>query len=329
MSTLRFGVRAKRVKNTAKVNVGGDSLAAAKATLAAARAERREAIAAREDARRSAHAASLAVAAKEEEVAALRFELGRARESLLAYEADDDARRVAEDLADMLRFVSRYCPDAMESDVDPAELVRFVVMFVGRPAYIKTPYLRAKLVEVVSQYSPDISGGRRSRFFDAVLTAPYSVASFAPALMQYYVDIEAVDFYSRINFRYSAQLVLKSLWKDQRSRAGFVQAAAGPVSALAARAARLDLDAQHLANCLWACAASRAARWTALQRELRADAAAAAARSHRALASPPPIRSSSAAAAQRSSRRDGPAGTGSTGRLAPPSGAAARSQASR
>lgn len=47
--------------------------------------------------------------------------------------------------------------------------------------------------------------------------------------MQYYVNIEAVDFYWRINFRYSAQLVLKNLWKDKRSRAGFVQAATGPV----------------------------------------------------------------------------------------------------
>ncbi|KAH8092272.1 hypothetical protein JL720_5240 [Aureococcus anophagefferens] len=76
----------------------------------AAWAERAEALAAREAADRVAHAAKLEAAKAEDAAAALRFELGRATERLLAYEAEEEERHAAAELADFERSLA--CSDA-------------------------------------------------------------------------------------------------------------------------------------------------------------------------------------------------------------------------
>ncbi len=48
-----------------------------------------------------------------------------------------------------------------------------------------------------------------SRFFDVLQSDAAVVAQLAPAIMRFYVDAEAGDFFARLSMRNHAQLVLK------------------------------------------------------------------------------------------------------------------------
>ena len=95
VSTLRFGVRAKRVRNAAKVNVDvDDDLLAARLELAALRAER-------DDAVRERDAAQLQAADKEALLVNERSEMTQLRDKIGSLERAEAARKAAEALRAM------------------------------------------------------------------------------------------------------------------------------------------------------------------------------------------------------------------------------------
>ena len=95
VSTLRFGVRAKRVRNAAKVNVDvDDDLLAARLELAALRAER-------DDAVRERDAAQLQAADKEALLVSERSETTQLRDKIGSLERAEAARKAAEALRAM------------------------------------------------------------------------------------------------------------------------------------------------------------------------------------------------------------------------------------
>ena len=95
VSTLRFGVRAKRVRNAAKVNVDvDDDLLAARLELAALRAER-------DDAVRERDAAQLQAADKEALLLTERSETTQLRDKIGSLERAEAARKAAEALRAM------------------------------------------------------------------------------------------------------------------------------------------------------------------------------------------------------------------------------------
>eukprot|EP00054_Salpingoeca_dolichothecata_P003166 m.25646 g.25646 ORF g.25646 m.25646 type:complete len:1000 (+) comp13601_c0_seq1:1099-4098(+) len=127
-----------------------------------------------------------------------------------------------EDITDVLQFLARFASSVTDGNVQSVPLVRFLITFISGREHIHSPYLRAKLVEIIADYAPD--RGLKSRFFDLVQSDHMSVTQLAPALMQFYVDVEDTDFYSKLRMRYNAQIVLKDLWRSPKSRQGFIDA---------------------------------------------------------------------------------------------------------
>ena len=62
----------------------------------------------------------------------------------------------ADDLADIMLFVGRMkrhgAPELRDESME--SFMDFLVVFSGSPLYIKNPYLRAKLVEVLNLWMP-------------------------------------------------------------------------------------------------------------------------------------------------------------------------------
>jgi ubiquitin conjugation factor E4 B len=113
-------------------------------------------------------------------------------------------------------------PQVMDRSTSSLYLVRFMIIFVGSPKYVSLNN-RSKLVEVVSMFTPDRQQNT-SRFFDQIAADPLAISHFGPALMQFYIDVEASDFYARLNTRNNAQLILKDMWQNAEARKGLVEA---------------------------------------------------------------------------------------------------------
>ena len=96
-------------------------------------------------------------------------------------------------------------------------LVAFCTLFLRHRQYVRNPYLRAKLVEVLLVHTPDLQEQMfRNHHQSAALdTIPLVVKHLAPALMEFYADLESsVSFYEKFNIRYNITLILKHLWNN-------------------------------------------------------------------------------------------------------------------
>lgn len=122
-----------------------------------------------------------------------------------------------EDAVELLLFSSRI-PRALDG-VILDEFMSFIVMFMGSPLYVKNPYLRAKMVEVLnawmpqkSSFSPMIGSSMASLFEGHQLALQYLV----PNLLRLYVDIEFTgshnQFYDKFNIRHNISELLEYLW---------------------------------------------------------------------------------------------------------------------
>ena len=69
-----------------------------------------------------------------------------------------------EDLADYLLYVSRAYPQLLATGARLDEFMLFLVVCIGSPQYVRSPYLRSKLSEVIHAWLPregDGPGGPR------------------------------------------------------------------------------------------------------------------------------------------------------------------------
>ncbi|WWC62119.1 uncharacterized protein I303_104710 [Kwoniella dejecticola CBS 10117] len=87
-------------------------------------------------------------------------------------------------------FLARYHPDALD-DVDKDILITFVVVFLS-PNYVNNPFLKAKLVSILS-YDVESTGGH-------------------------------TQFWDKFNFRRNIQRIFKSMWENPLHREAFVKA---------------------------------------------------------------------------------------------------------
>lgn len=135
---------------------------------------------------------------------------------------------VVEDIADLLLFISRTVPQALDS-VPLDDMIKFIIIFINSVAYIRNPYLRAKLVEVIAVLTPDMQGYRRrtSRFGEIIERHPLALSHLASSLMRFYVDVENTgshtQFYDKFNIRYNIATIFKNLWSSPDHKAQFIQ----------------------------------------------------------------------------------------------------------
>ncbi|XP_011010651.1 PREDICTED: probable ubiquitin conjugation factor E4 [Populus euphratica] len=118
-----------------------------------------------------------------------------------------------EDAMELLIFASRI-PKALDG-VLLDDFMNFIIMFMASPTYIRNPYLRAKMVEVLNCWMPRRSGSSAtaSLFEGHQLSLEYLVRN----LMKLYVDIELTgshtQFYDKFNIRHNIAELLEYLWQ--------------------------------------------------------------------------------------------------------------------
>ncbi|KAK1432899.1 hypothetical protein QVD17_09802 [Tagetes erecta] len=119
-----------------------------------------------------------------------------------------------EDVMELLIFASRI-PRALDG-VKLDDFMNFIIMFMASPEYIRNPYLRAKMVEVLNCWMPRRSGSLSvtSTLFEGhQLSVQYLVRN----LLKLYVDIEFTgshtQFYDKFNIRHNIAELLEYLWQ--------------------------------------------------------------------------------------------------------------------
>lgn len=62
---------------------------------------------------------------------------------------------------------------------------------------MKQAHLRSCFVQALWHFTPEMRKGKQSTFFNVFLREPTSMQHMAPALINYFMDIEDADFYAR------------------------------------------------------------------------------------------------------------------------------------
>lgn len=130
-----------------------------------------------------------------------------------------------EDAMELLIFASRV-PRALDGIILD-DFMNFIIMFMGSPQYIRNPYLRAKMVEVLNCWMPRRSGSSAtSTLFEGhQLSLQYLVKN----LLKLYVDVEFTgshtQFYDKFNIRHNIAELLEYLWQVPSHRNAWRQIA--------------------------------------------------------------------------------------------------------
>lgn len=130
-----------------------------------------------------------------------------------------------EDAMELLIFASRI-PRALDG-VFLDDFMNFIIMFMASPEYIRNPYLRAKMVEVLNCWMPRGSGSSATAtlFEGHQLSLEYLVRN----LLKLYVDIEFTgshtQFYDKFNIRHNIAELLEYLWQVPSHRNAWRQIA--------------------------------------------------------------------------------------------------------
>ncbi|KAL5723047.1 RING-type E3 ubiquitin transferase [Ranunculus cassubicifolius] len=130
-----------------------------------------------------------------------------------------------EDAMELLIFASRI-PRALDGFMLD-DFMNFIIMFMASPEYIRNPYLRAKMVEVLNCWMPNRSGSSStaSLFEGHQLALEYLVKN----LLKLYVDIEFTgshtQFYDKFNIRHNIAELLEYLWQVPSHRNAWKQIA--------------------------------------------------------------------------------------------------------
>eukprot|EP00271_Cylindrocystis_brebissonii_P000919 TRINITY_DN11118_c0_g1_i1.p1 TRINITY_DN11118_c0_g1~~TRINITY_DN11118_c0_g1_i1.p1 ORF type:complete len:1080 (-),score=209.96 TRINITY_DN11118_c0_g1_i1:1215-4454(-) len=134
-----------------------------------------------------------------------------------------------EDLVETLLMASKipHVLDVARLD----EMMSFLVMFVGSPLHIKNPYLRAKMVDVLTHWMP-------ARFPNPTLSSrmaalfeghPLAMQHLTPNLLKIYVDMEFTGghnaFYDKFSARFQISSLLEYLWGVPSHQAAWIQMA--------------------------------------------------------------------------------------------------------
>ncbi|CAL8466128.1 g5664 [Coccomyxa elongata] len=131
-----------------------------------------------------------------------------------------------EDMIELLLYVSRFKPMVLEG-LPMEELLLFFVTFMGSPDFVHNPYLRSRMVEVLTTWMPqdeDVGASWKSRRSTQVAASvlllvdshPLVLQNMVRSVLRLYADIEHTSrnnaFYEKYNLRYSMGELLLHLW---------------------------------------------------------------------------------------------------------------------
>ena len=111
------------------------------------------------------------------------------------------------------------------------EIVTFALVLLSNAAYVKNPYLKSKLVEILYHFThalyQDTTGRTFGNLNDVFLTHPFARTNLIHCLTNFYIDVEQTgmhsQFYEKFSIRYHISQIFKSVWEDTHHRSMFIK----------------------------------------------------------------------------------------------------------
>ncbi|KAG8932849.1 hypothetical protein FRC03_000161 [Tulasnella sp. 419] len=126
-----------------------------------------------------------------------------------------------EDIVEFYIFLIRHSPQSLDL-AGKTELIDFTMTFLSSTGYIKNPYLKAKLVQILF-FGTLPYGRERLGVLGAMLnTRPLALKHLMPNLMSFYVEVEQTgahsQFYDKFDARRNIAYILKAVWDNPDHR---------------------------------------------------------------------------------------------------------------
>ncbi|EGC28981.1 hypothetical protein DICPUDRAFT_59083 [Dictyostelium purpureum] len=134
-----------------------------------------------------------------------------------------------EDVVDFFTFVIGNFSQALQY-VQLDSLMKFFISILATPEYVKNPYLKAKIIEIVSQFVPS----QHNKGNPLLLECNAEIKDhLVLSLMRFYVDIEFTgghnQFYEKFTYRHYSSVILKYLWSVPDFRKKFFETPKDPI----------------------------------------------------------------------------------------------------
>jgi len=121
---------------------------------------------------------------------------------------------VFEDACEVLLFYARHRPDVLD-EFARTTLVVFCTTFLVSGWYVRNPFLKAKLAELLAYNVMPYGPYPQGVVGDVVNCHPVALEHLMPALMAFWIDAESTgshtQFYDKFNFRYHLSQVFKAI----------------------------------------------------------------------------------------------------------------------
>ena len=130
-----------------------------------------------------------------------------------------------EDICEFYLFIARNNPLVFQNHPRD-EIMAFSMVFLMNPSYIKNPYLKSKLVEILFFFTLPLfrsPSGETSGHLDGVfITHPMAKTYLVKSILGFYVDVEQTgmhsQFYDKFNIRYNISQIMKCVLPDSGHR---------------------------------------------------------------------------------------------------------------
>lgn len=122
-----------------------------------------------------------------------------------------------EDACDTVLFYSRRKPDVLDGPARES-ITTFCTVFLSSGWYVRNPFLKAKLAEMLSYNVMPYGALSMGVLGDAINNQPLAIAHLVPALMTFWIEAESTgshtQFYDKFNIRYHLGHVFKAIWDN-------------------------------------------------------------------------------------------------------------------
>lgn len=126
---------------------------------------------------------------------------------------------IFEDICDILLFLARHRPDCLPEAVKN-DFVTFTVTFLSSGWYIKNPFIKAKLAEIMWWNVIPYGYSKTGILGDVINLHPLALQHLVPACMSFWVEAESTgshtQFYDKFNIRYHLSQIFKVIWANPR-----------------------------------------------------------------------------------------------------------------
>ncbi|KAF9483478.1 hypothetical protein BDN70DRAFT_873762 [Pholiota conissans] len=128
---------------------------------------------------------------------------------------------IVEDIVDYYYFAVQTSPDKFELS-GKVELMTFILTFLTSTWYIKNPFLKSKINDVLFMSIWGYGRERNGVLGNMLNTHPMALKHVMPALMHFYIEVEQTgassQFYDKFNARRNIFYILKVVWNNPTHR---------------------------------------------------------------------------------------------------------------